>query len=78
MKQLVIVGVGGMGTDALWVANSVITALFAKRGRITRELRNPFLVLVFMLLSRFIAFPLIWLGNVVNRGDCLVITATKA
>jgi len=44
-------------TPALWVAHSIIARLFAKQGRPTRQLRNPFLVAALMLLTRFLFFP---------------------
>jgi hypothetical protein len=65
-------------TPALWVAQSVITALFSKEGRKTRELRNPLLTLLLMMLARFVFFPLLWVGNKFGRGDCLLAVATKA
>ena len=64
-------------TPALWVASSVITALFAKRGRVTRELRNPALVFGLLAVSRFLLFPALWLGNRLGRGDCHLLVAAK-
>jgi SAM-dependent methyltransferase len=65
-------------TPALWVSSSVIARLFAKRGRPTRELRNPILMLVLVLISRLFFFPGLWLGNRSGRGDCLVVVAAKS
>jgi SAM-dependent methyltransferase len=65
-------------TPAVWVSMSIIARLFAKEGRKTRQLRNPLLVATLMLLVRFFAFPLLWLQNRKGRGDCLLVTATKA
>jgi 2-polyprenyl-3-methyl-5-hydroxy-6-metoxy-1,4-benzoquinol methylase len=65
-------------TPAPWVAQSMIIYLFARKGEKTRQLRNPFLVALFMLIARFLIFPLLWLGNRRGRGDCLLATATKA
>ena len=65
-------------TPALWVAQSVIAALFARPGRPTRALRNPLLVLALMALARGLAFPLLWLFNRLGRGDCLVLRARHA
>jgi SAM-dependent methyltransferase len=64
-------------TPALWVTQSLIAYLFAKRGRKTSQLRNPFLTLFFMMIARFVAFPALWLGNIRGRGDCLQVVATK-
>ena len=63
-------------TPSLWVASSVIAGLFAKVGQPNRQLRNPFLVFVLMLVARFLFFPLLILGNMRGRGDCLIVTAT--
>lgn len=64
-------------SPALWVAMSAIAALFARPGRANRQLHNPALVLIFMLLARVVFFPLLWLANVSGRGDCLLVTATR-
>jgi SAM-dependent methyltransferase len=63
-------------TPALWVASSIITRIFARKGRRTRQLRNPFLVLILMCFARMIAFPIIYFGNRVGRGDCLITVAS--
>jgi 2-polyprenyl-3-methyl-5-hydroxy-6-metoxy-1,4-benzoquinol methylase len=65
----------GQATPSLWVAHSAIAAAAAEPGRPTRALRRPFLVMVLMALARGLAFPLLWLGNRLGRGDCLVVTA---
>ncbi len=65
-------------TPAPWVAQSMITYFFARKGNKNRQLRNPFLVGLFMLFVRFILFPVLWLGNRRGRGDCLLAMATKA
>lgn len=64
-------------TPALWVALSLIAFLFAKRGRKTWQLRNPFLILLFMMIARFVVFPALWFGNLCGRGDCLQVVAIK-
>jgi SAM-dependent methyltransferase len=64
-------------TPSLWVASSIITKLFASRGRPTRQLRNPFLLFGLMLIVRLIFFPVLYLCNRMGRGDCLVVTATS-
>lgn len=65
-------------TPALWVAQSVIAALFAKPGQATTALRRPWLVIALMIEARGLLFPLLWLANRLGRGDCLVIKARKA
>lgn len=67
----------GHETPSLWAAHSVIARLFARRGRPTAQLRNPFLVILLMLFWRGLLFPLLWLGNRLGRGDCLVVTARR-
>jgi 2-polyprenyl-3-methyl-5-hydroxy-6-metoxy-1,4-benzoquinol methylase len=65
-------------TPAVWVAHSVITYLFAKKGKKNTQLRNPFLSLILMMFARFVLFPVLWVGNRSGHGDCLVAVATKA
>src|SRR5574341_1087122 len=64
-------------TPSLWVAHSIIARLFARRGKTTRQLRNPLLVAGLMLLIKGLLFPFLWLGNKLGRGDCLVVIAQK-
>ena len=64
-------------TPALWVAQSIIAWVFAKRGKPTRQLRSPVWVTGLILLVRCVFFPFLWLGNRLGRGDCLVIIAQK-
>jgi len=64
-------------TPALWVAHSIIARLFAKPGQPTRQLRSAALVAALILLIRGLFFPLLWLGNLCKRGDCLVVVARK-
>jgi 2-polyprenyl-3-methyl-5-hydroxy-6-metoxy-1,4-benzoquinol methylase len=65
-------------TPASWMAQTLIARLFSRPRRATRELRNPFLVAPLMLFARVFLFPLLWLGNRLGRGDCLIIVAKKA
>ena len=65
-------------SPALWLAHSIIVRLFAQFGRPTKQLRNPFLVAALLILIRIFFFPLLWLGNRMGRGDCLVVVARKA
>jgi 2-polyprenyl-3-methyl-5-hydroxy-6-metoxy-1,4-benzoquinol methylase len=64
-------------TPALWVTQSLIAKFFAKRGQKTKQLRSPFLTMIVMMLARFVAFPILWLGNRTGRGDCLQVIATR-
>jgi SAM-dependent methyltransferase len=64
-------------TPALWVASSIVARLFARRGRPTRQLRNPFVIFPLVLLCRTLLFPLFFWGNRAGRGDCLVVVASK-
>jgi SAM-dependent methyltransferase len=65
-------------TPALWVAHSVLAALSARRGRPTAALRRPLPVMLLMALARGLLFPLLWLGNRVGAGDCLLRIARRA
>jgi SAM-dependent methyltransferase len=65
-------------TPALWVASSIIARLFARPGKPTRQLRNPFLIFGLVLACRALLFPLFYWGNRRGRGDCLVATAAKS
>ena len=64
-------------TPGLWVAQSVIASLFAKKGKKNYAQRSPMLLGSLMFFFRFIFFPFLWLGNLSGRGDCLVIEARK-
>jgi SAM-dependent methyltransferase len=64
-------------TPALWVASSIISRLFARKGRPTRQLRNPVLIFGLVLACRGLLFPLLCVGNWAGRGDCLVAVAAK-
>jgi SAM-dependent methyltransferase len=65
-------------TPALWVAHSTLAALSARRGRPTTALRRPVPVMLLMALARGLLFPLLWLGNRVGTGDCLLRIARRA
>jgi SAM-dependent methyltransferase len=65
----------GQITPALWVASSIITGMFARSGRPTRQLRNPLLILTLIGFARGILFPMLYVGNRLGRGDCLVAVA---
>ena len=65
-------------TPAVWVSQSFIARLFARKGNKNSQLRNPFWIGLFTLFSRFVLFPALWLGNRSGRGDCVLAVATKA
>lgn len=65
-------------TPALWVTHSIIARLFAKPRQPTKQLRSVPLVVSLILLIRGFFFPLLWLGNLSKRGDCLVVIARKS
>jgi SAM-dependent methyltransferase len=62
-------------TPALWLASSIVARVFAREGKPTLQLRNAFLMFGLILFCRLVFFPLLVLGNVVGRGDCLVAMA---
>ena len=64
-------------TPSHWMSQSIVAAISAQRGRKTRHLRSPILVAALMLFCRFILFPLLWVGNLIGRGDCLVVETRK-
>ncbi len=64
-------------TPALWVAQSAIVFSFAGRPDQARRLRSTILVAALMALARGLLFPLLWLGNRLDRGDCLVVKARR-
>jgi SAM-dependent methyltransferase len=64
-------------TPALWVASSIVAQLFARKGRPTKQLRNPLVIFPLVLLCRALLFPLLHWGNRAGRGDCLVAVASK-
>jgi len=64
-------------TPALWAAQSAIAWATRARADRRRWLRNAKLVAAAMAAARFGLFPLLWLGNRMGRGDCLVVKATR-
>ena len=64
-------------SPSLWMALSIIARLFAKLGHPTVQMRNPFLVGTLMIVIRFLLFPLLLVGNLSGRGDCLLVVAKK-
>jgi 2-polyprenyl-3-methyl-5-hydroxy-6-metoxy-1,4-benzoquinol methylase len=64
-------------TPAIWVASTILAYIFAKPGETTKQLRNPMLVALLMLIARFQLFLLLWWGNRRGVGDCLLTKARK-
>lgn len=64
-------------TPAIWAAHSLLARLFSKPGRATKQARSTVLVASLMLLIRGFGFPLLWLGNCLGKGDCLICIAAK-
>jgi SAM-dependent methyltransferase len=64
-------------TPALWVSHSVVSKFTFVPAAPTRHLRNPFLIAGLVLFVRLFLFPLLFLGNLIGKGDCLVVTAQK-
>ena len=64
-------------TPALWVAHSILARFFSKPGYATAQLHSTMLVAGLMLLIRGLGFPLLWLGNHLGKGDCLLCIAAK-
>ncbi|MFN4281738.1 MAG: class I SAM-dependent methyltransferase [Alphaproteobacteria bacterium] len=64
-------------TPALWLAQSIVAAIYARPGTPTRQLRSLPLVAGLMLLARGLFFPALFLLNRAMRGDCLVVRARK-
>ena len=64
-------------TPALWVGHSILALAFSRPGQINRQLRNPWLILILILVIRGIFFPILWLGNLLGKGDCLIFIAQK-
>jgi SAM-dependent methyltransferase len=62
-------------TPALWVAQMAMSAL--SPGRPTAVRSAPLLAL-FMSIARGVLFPVLWLGNRLGRGDCLVMKGRVA
>ena len=61
-------------TPCQWVSYSILAAIFAKPGQETRQLRNPLCVTLLMIFC-LLFFPVLWLGNLTEHGDCLIVEA---
>lgn len=62
-------------TPALWLAQSALARRYAKAGRPTLEMRRPGLLGAALVLIRGALSPLLWLGDRLGRGDCLLVRA---
>jgi SAM-dependent methyltransferase len=60
-----------------WLASSLIVLAFFRRGKPTRELRNPLLFPLTTIAAKILLFPLLSMANSAGRGDALVIAAKK-
>lgn len=65
-------------TPALWIAQSIIAALFARPGRPCRQMRMIPVVVPLVAAVRIVLFPLLWWLNRRHRGDALVLRARKS
>lgn len=64
-------------TPAIWAIHSFIARFYAKPGVPTKKLREALFLAPSILIVRLLFFPILWLGNILGRGDCLVLTAYK-
>ena len=64
-------------TPAMWAISSLIAWGCARKGKPTTALRNPFLILALLFVSKALLFPVFWIGNLSGRGDCLAVTVSK-
>jgi 2-polyprenyl-3-methyl-5-hydroxy-6-metoxy-1,4-benzoquinol methylase len=64
-------------TPSVWIVQGLVVLLFAKPGRPTTQLRSMLLVACGMIGVRLLLFPLLWLANVMHRGDALLIRARR-
>jgi 2-polyprenyl-3-methyl-5-hydroxy-6-metoxy-1,4-benzoquinol methylase len=64
-------------TPALWAIHSFIAKFYAKPGTPTKQMRKALFVAPSILVIRLLFFPILWLGNILGKGDCLVLKAYK-
>ena len=60
-----------------WLASSLLVSVFFRRGKPTRQLRNPILFPLTMAIGKLLLFPFLCAGNRLGLGDCLVVIAKK-
>jgi 2-polyprenyl-3-methyl-5-hydroxy-6-metoxy-1,4-benzoquinol methylase len=65
-------------TPALWVSSSLIARASVVEGQATTLLRSVRLVPTLVFLIRVLFFPILSIGNLLGRGDCLVVTAIRS
>lgn len=63
-------------SPAMWLVHSLLS-VFARPGGTIPGTRNPLVVGPLMLLARGVLFPFLWAGNLLGRGDCLIVVARK-
>lgn len=61
-------------TPGLWLTSSLMSCLFARQGKPTRQLRS-LLVAISIPLLKIISLPFTWWANRLGRGDCLTCVA---
>lgn len=64
-------------SPSLWVSQSIISLLFAESGKTNFTQRSPILLGTIMIFIRFLVFPMLWFGNLLGCGDCIVVDACK-
>ncbi|MBU0455298.1 MAG: methyltransferase domain-containing protein [Gammaproteobacteria bacterium] len=62
-------------SPSLWVTLSILAKCFSKKGKVTKQMRNPILVMLLLACIRGFCFPYLWWLNRKGEGDCLVIKA---
>jgi 2-polyprenyl-3-methyl-5-hydroxy-6-metoxy-1,4-benzoquinol methylase len=64
-------------TPAIWAIHSFIAKFYAKQGIPTKQMRKALFVAPSILVIRLLFFPILWLGNTLGKGDCLVLKSYK-
>lgn len=62
---------------ALWITLSILSCMFARRNQPTKQMRNPFFIVILLGICRGFFFPVWWLVNRLHRGDCLIVESRK-
>ncbi len=60
-----------------WITLSILSVIFAKPEKTTKQLQNPVYLIFLMLITRFVFFPFLAILNLCEKGDCLIIKARK-
>jgi SAM-dependent methyltransferase len=64
-------------TPAVWIVQALVARLFAKPNRPTVQLRSMALVACGTIAVRLLLFPVLWMANIAQRGDALLIRARR-